>query len=208
MVFPQLATRWGNNLFINHWLREQAHVLQDTFSVFLHGVITASVMDITTTGRVMLAENKALFPLAEYVYSGWLSKGRAKKTKTSVAMAFSSPEDANRAIDLKLASSRFLPRKSKSSTGCHPSLTITSLSGLSLSGSSLIASPTPPNQVFLTERTLLRHCWDTFRAELANRSGLGRCLWSFTSSVIRTKLISQNHDNPLGFLLQDKLGMV
>ena len=47
-------------------------------------------MDITTVGRVMLAEHKALFLLAECVYSGWLSKERAKKTKTSVIIAFSS----------------------------------------------------------------------------------------------------------------------
>lgn len=60
-------------------------------------------MDITKMGRFMLAENKALFPLAECVYSDWLSKGRAKKMKTSVVIAFSSPENTNRAIDLGLA---------------------------------------------------------------------------------------------------------
>ena len=51
-------------------------------------------------GRIMMAENKTLFSTAEYLYSGWLSKGRAKKAKISVVIAFSSPEDANRAIDL------------------------------------------------------------------------------------------------------------
>ena len=70
--------------------------------------------------------------------------------------------------------SRFLPRRSKSLTDYRLLLTIASLLGLSPSGISLIANLTPSNQFFLTERTLLRHCWDILRAELANRSGLGR----------------------------------
>lgn len=41
-----------------------------------------------TMGRVMLAENKDLFSQAECDYSGWFAKGRAKKTKTSVVIAF------------------------------------------------------------------------------------------------------------------------
>lgn len=57
-------------------------------------------MDITKMGRFMLAENKALFPLAECVYSGWLSKGRAKKMKTSVVIAFSSLENTNEQLIL------------------------------------------------------------------------------------------------------------
>ena len=84
------------------FLGEGACILRDTFSVVLHGIKTASVLDITKMRKIMLVENKALFPTAESVYSGWLSKGRAKKAKTSIVIAFLSTEDANRAIDLGL----------------------------------------------------------------------------------------------------------
>ena len=76
------------------FLGEIACILRDTFSVIFHGIETASVLDITKMGRIILVKNKALFPTSEYFYSGWLSKGRAKKAKTSVVIAFSSTEDA------------------------------------------------------------------------------------------------------------------
>lgn len=76
------------------------------FSGVLHGIITASVMDITTMGRVMLAENKSFIPTGRMAstQSGWLSKGEGKKKRqrTSVVITFSSLEDENRAIDLGL----------------------------------------------------------------------------------------------------------
>lgn len=59
-------------------------------------------LEITTMGRVMLAENRAQFSLAECVYAGLLSKGRSKKPKASVIIVFSSPEYTNRAVDLGL----------------------------------------------------------------------------------------------------------
>lgn len=52
------------------FLGEGACNLRDTFSVVLHGIENASMLDITKIGRVMMAENKTLFPGAEIVCSG------------------------------------------------------------------------------------------------------------------------------------------
>ncbi|MCJ1267356.1 hypothetical protein MMC22_007241 [Lobaria immixta] len=80
-----------------------AYILRDTYTVVLHGIAIATIKvqreNWETISRVLLTENFPRFASAEIIQMGWLSKGNAKvKVKTSITIAFSTPEDANLAI--------------------------------------------------------------------------------------------------------------
>lgn len=81
-----------------------AHVIRDTFSVVLHGICISTIKeyqtDWATISRLLLAENAPLFSNAEILHTEWLCLAKAKqKTKISIVVSFSSPEDGNRAIE-------------------------------------------------------------------------------------------------------------
>ena len=81
-----------------------AHVIRDTFSVVLHGIRTSTIeahqTNWATVSRLLLAENAPLFPNADILHTGWLCSAKAKqKSKTSIVVSFSTPEDGNRAIE-------------------------------------------------------------------------------------------------------------
>lgn len=81
-----------------------AYVIRDTFSVVLHGIRTSTIeahqTNWATISCLLLAENALLFPNANILHTGWLCSAKAKqKSKTSIVVSFSTPEDGNRAIE-------------------------------------------------------------------------------------------------------------
>lgn len=93
------------------WLRglgAGAHIIRDTYTIVLHGITVSSIndqhQDWAAISRKLLAENSVHFSTAEVVHMGWLKRSAAtKKTKTSITIAFSTPNDANRAIELGMS---------------------------------------------------------------------------------------------------------
>ena len=85
-----------------HTFGEEAMLLNDSYTVMVHSVPT-SRMPIeggeTNHKSRLIADNAPFLDGAKIVYLGWLSKKAAKdKKKSTVTVAFSSPEDGNVAI--------------------------------------------------------------------------------------------------------------
>lgn len=79
----------------------EAYVIQQTYGVVMHGILTATVKDPLEMTGPLLAENSRDFGKAAIAHIKWLAgPHKAKrKQKTSMIVAFAEPEDANRAID-------------------------------------------------------------------------------------------------------------
>lgn len=87
---------------------EGSHILRETFTVLLHGIKTASIKAIgenwERAKQILSTDNMTRFPTAQVAHVGWLSKSALKtRTKTSIIVAFTTPEDANRTIELGMS---------------------------------------------------------------------------------------------------------